>query len=348
MTFRSVNFNRLRGSTTVFTGPVIEVDATMERLIEKAQVLIEALPYIRSFSGKTFVIKYGGKAMTEVSLKERFAEDVVLMKYVGIHPVIVHGGGPQINGMMKRLGKEPRFVKGVRVTDSETMEIVEMVLGGVINKEIVTLINRHGGRAVGLTGRDGHLFTARPWRGGARKESENPAIPVRTQGMGASKPLTRNSVKGVRAPTSKGHDMGMVGRVDSVDPQILEDLQRSRSIPVIAPIGVGEKGESYNINADLVAGAIASALHAEKLLILTDVKGILDEKGRLLPTLSRKEVGRLIKRGVIHEGMLPKVEACLTALEGGVQKAHIIDGRVTHALLLEIFTDRGVGTEVVE
>jgi acetylglutamate kinase len=287
----------------------------MERLIEKAQVLIEALPYIRSFSGKTFVIKYGGKAMTEVSLKERFAEDVVLMKYVGIHPVIVHGGGPQINGMMKRLGKEPRFVKGVRVTDPETMEIVEMVLGGVINKEIVTLINRHGGRAVGLTGKDGHLFTAKRWGGGSRRDGEN---------------------------------MGMVGRVDSVDPKILEGLRESRFIPVIAPIGVGEKGESYNINADLVAGAIAAALRAEKLLVLTDVKGILNEQGRLLPTLSRKEVGRLIKRGVIHEGMLPKVEACLTALEGGVQKAHIIDGRVTHALLLEIFTDRGVGTEVVE
>ncbi len=287
----------------------------MERLIEKAKVLIEALPYIRSFSGKTFVIKYGGKAMTDVSLKEGFAEDVVLMKYVGIHPVIVHGGGPQISGMMKRLGKEPRFVKGVRVTDPETMEIVEMVLGGVINKEIVTLINRHGGRAVGLTGKDGHLFTAKRWGRGSRKDEEN---------------------------------VGMVGRVDSVDPKILEGLRESRFIPVIAPIGVGEKGESYNINADLVAGAIAAALCAEKLLVLTDVKGILDDQKKLLPTLSRKEVGRLVKRGVIHEGMLPKVEACLAALEGGVLKAHIIDGRVTHALLLEIFTDRGVGTEVVE
>ncbi|HEX9758600.1 MAG TPA: acetylglutamate kinase [Nitrospiria bacterium] len=286
----------------------------MEHLIEKAKVLIEALPYIRSFSGKTFVIKYGGKAMTEVTLKERFAEDVVLMKYVGIHPVIVHGGGPQINQMMKRLGKEPRFIKGVRVTDSETMEIVEMVLGGVINKEIVSLVNRHGGKAVGLTGKDGKLFTAQPL---AKASAKDPA-------------------------------MGMVGQIKAVDPKVLEDLHKSGFIPVIAPIAFGEKGESYNINADLVAGAIASAIQAEKFLVLTDVKGIQDERKKLRSTLSRKEVGQFIKKGVISEGMLPKVEACLTALEGGVKKAHIIDGRLTHALLLEIFTDKGVGTEVVD
>jgi acetylglutamate kinase len=286
----------------------------LEHLIEKAKVLIEALPYIRSFSGKTFVIKYGGKAMTEVTLKERFAEDVVLMKYVGIHPVIVHGGGPQINQMMKRLGKEPRFIKGVRVTDSETMEIVEMVLGGVINKEIVSLVNRHGGKAVGLTGKDGKLFTAQPL---AKASAKDPA-------------------------------MGMVGQIKAVDPKVLEDLHKSGFIPVIAPIAFGEKGESYNINADLVAGAIASAIQAEKFLVLTDVKGIQDERKKLRSTLSRKEVGQFIKKGVISEGMLPKVEACLTALEGGVKKAHIIDGRLTHALLLEIFTDKGVGTEVVD
>lgn len=285
----------------------------MEELIKKAKVLIEALPYIRSFSGKTFVIKYGGKAMTEATLKEWFAEDVVLMKYVGIHPVIVHGGGPQINQMMKRLGKEPRFVKGVRVTDSETMEIVEMVLGGVINKEIVSLINRHGGKAVGLTGKDGKLFTADR----LGKES------------------------------SKDLAMGMVGQIKTVDPKVLQDLHESGFIPVIAPIAFGEKGESYNINADLVAGAIASAIQAEKFLVLTDVKGIQDERKKLRSTLSRKEVGQFIKKGVISEGMLPKVEACLSALDGGVKKAHIIDGRLTHALLLEIFTDKGVGTEVV-
>jgi len=285
----------------------------VEQLIKKAEILIEALPYMRSFSGKTFVIKYGGKAMTEPTLKEGFAEDVVLMKYVGIHPVIVHGGGPQINQMMRRLGKEPRFVKGVRVTDPETMEIVEMVLGGVINKEIVSLINRHGGKAVGLTGKDGKLFTAERLGKGSSKD---PA-------------------------------MGMVGQIKTVDPKVLEDLHKSGFIPVIAPIAFGEKGESYNINADLVAGAMASAIQAEKFLVLTDVKGIQDERKKLRSTLSKKEVGQFIKKGVISEGMLPKVEACLSALDGGVKKAHIIDGRLTHALLLEIFTDKGVGTEVV-
>jgi acetylglutamate kinase len=216
--------------------------------------------------------------------------------------------------MMKRLGKEPRFIKGVRVTDSETMEIVEMVLGGVINKEIVSLVNRHGGKAVGLTGKDGKLFTAQPL---AKASAKDPA-------------------------------MGMVGQIKAVDPKVLEDLHKSGFIPVIAPIAFGEKGESYNINADLVAGAIASAIQAEKFLVLTDVKGIQDERKKLRSTLSRKEVGQFIKKGVISEGMLPKVEACLTALEGGVKKAHIIDGRLTHALLLEIFTDKGVGTEVVD
>ncbi|MFY9269310.1 MAG: acetylglutamate kinase [Candidatus Manganitrophaceae bacterium] len=280
----------------------------MNSLHDKAQILIEALPYIRAFFGKTIVIKYGGAAMTETTLKNQFAEDVVLMKYVGMAPVIVHGGGPQISGMMKRLGKEPKFVKGVRVTDAETMEIVEMVLGGTINKEIVTLINRHGGKGVGLSGKDGGLIQARP---------------------------------------IKGEEMGQVGEVAAVDPQILKTLEGGRFIPVISPVGADAEGRSYNINADLAAAHVASSLVAEKLLILTDVPGILDDKGKLLLTLSRKEVQKLIKKGVISKGMLPKVEAALSAVESGVKKAHIIDGRVPHALLLEIFTDRGVGTEIV-
>ncbi len=281
----------------------------MSNLKDKAQILVEALPYIRAFFGKTIVIKYGGAAMTEKALKTQFAEDVVLMKYVGMNPVIVHGGGPQISGMMKRLGKEPKFVKGVRVTDAETMEIVEMVLGGTINKEIVSLINRHGGKGVGLTGKDGALIQAKPMKG--------------------------------------EEEMGQVGDVKMIDPQILKTLEGGRFIPVISPVGADEEGRSYNINADLAAGKVASALSAEKLLILTDVPGILDDKGKLLPTLSRKEVQKLIKKGTISKGMLPKVEAALSAVEGGVQKAHIIDGRVPHALLLEIFTDQGVGTEII-
>ena len=290
----------------------------MRRQIDKAKTLIEALPYIRAFSGKSLVIKYGGKAMVDRELKEQFAADVVLMKYVGVNPVVVHGGGPQISLMMKRLGKEPTFVEGVRVTDAETMEIVEMVLGGVINKEIVALIHRQGGRAVGITGKDGRLITARPLK----------------------------SIGPHRESASAG-GLGLVGEVELIDPQILASLEEARFIPVIAPVGVGKDGKTYNINADSVAGAIAASLKAEKLLILTDVSGILDDQKKLLPTLSRKDLSRLIKRGVIQEGMLPKVQACLTALEGGVSKTHIIDGRTRHALLLEIFTDKGIGTEIV-
>jgi len=285
----------------------------MNKLIEKANILIEALPYIRAFAGKTLVIKYGGHAQLDEALKAGFAEDVVLMKYIGLNPVIVHGGGPQISDMMKRLGKEPRFVDGVRVTDKETMEIVEMVLGGVINKEIVELISRHGGRAVGVSGKDGRLITAKP----------------------------------VKAAGRKRVDLGQVGDVDTIDPQILVDLTSNRYIPVIAPIGVGRDGRTYNINADLVAGAVARAVQAEKLVMLTDVAGILNAKGALIPTLSRKDIQRLIKSGTITSGMLPKVQACLTAVEGGVAKAHIIDGRVPHALLLEIFTKEGIGTEII-
>lgn len=282
----------------------------MNHLSDKAKLLIEALPYIRAFFGKTIVIKYGGAAMTEKELKLQFAEDVVLMKYVGMNPIIVHGGGPQISGMMKKLGKEPKFVKGVRVTDAETMEIVEMVLGGTINKEIVTLINRQGGKGVGLTGKDGALIRAKQLKTGEE-------------------------------------GMGQVGDVKEIDPQILKTLEGGRFIPVISPVGADEEGKSYNINADLVAGSVAAAVSAEKLLILTDVAGILDEKGGLIPTLSKKEVQRLIKKGIITKGMLPKVDAALSAVENGVRKAHIIDGRVPHALLLEIFTDEGVGTEII-
>ena len=285
----------------------------MNKLIEKANVLVEALPYIRAFAGKTLVIKYGGKAQVDDALKAGFAEDVVLMKYIGLNPVIVHGGGPQISEMMKRLGKEPRFVDGVRVTDRETMEIVEMVLGGVINKEIVELISRHGGRAVGVSGKDGGLITA----------------------------------KRAKASGGKRVDLGQVGDVEAIDPQMLVDLTSNRYIPVIAPIGVDRDGATYNINADLVAGAVARAVKAEKLVVLTDVAGILDAKGSLVPTLARKDIQRLIKSGTITSGMLPKVQACLTAVEGGVAKAHIIDGRVPHALLLEIFTKEGIGTEII-
>lgn len=286
----------------------------MSQQMDKAKTLVEALPYIRAFYGKTLVIKYGGKAMVEESLKEHFAEDIVLMKYVGVNPVVVHGGGPQINRMMARLNKKPTFVEGVRVTDAETMEIVEMVLGGLVNKEIVSLINRSGGQAVGLTGKDGRLITAEPLLSGA---------------------------------SQKGVDLGLVGQVQSVEPQILHSLQEGRFIPVISPVGIGKDGKTYNINADWVAGHVAAALKAEKLIVLTDVTGILDSRKKLIPTLSRKEALKLIRRGAIQEGMLPKVQACLTALEGGVSKSHIIDGRVRHALLLEVFTDQGIGTEIV-
>ena len=288
----------------------------MEKLIEKANILIEALPYIRKFFGKTIVIKYGGHAMIEEQLKDSFAQDIVLMKYVGINPIIVHGGGPQIGKMMEALGKKPKFVKGIRVTDQETMDIVEMVLGGKINKEVVASINQHGGKTAGLSGRDGGLIKAKKLSMKALKEEDVV-------------------------------DMGMVGEVEAIDPTILQKLIEDGFIPVIAPIGAGPNGEAYNINADHVAGALAVALRAEKLILLTDVKGIFNDKGRLISTLSKKEIKRLIDKGIITEGMIPKVEACLYALEGGVAKTHIIDGRVSHALLLEVFTDKGVGTEII-
>jgi acetylglutamate kinase len=281
----------------------------------RAEILLEALPYIREFRGKTIVIKYGGAAMERADLKDPFALDVILLRLVGINPVIVHGGGPQIGALMKRLGKEPRFVGGMRVTDQETVEIVEMVLVGKINKEIVGRINHNGGKAIGLSGKDAGLLRARR--------------------------------RAHRLPTGEEVDIGLVGEVEAVNTDAIKLLTDNGVIPVIAPIGVGVGGETYNINADLVAGDIAAALNAEKLIHLTDVKGILDMERRLVSTLTRKDAERLIKEGVIEGGMLPKVESSLRALEGGSAKAHIIDGSQEHAILLELFTREGIGTEIV-
>jgi len=289
----------------------------MKDRIAKAEILLEALPYLRAFFGKTIVIKYGGHAMSNDELKESFAQDVTLLKYVGMNPVIVHGGGPQIDDMLDRLGIRSRFVRGMRVTDAPTMDVVEMVLVGKINKEIVALINRHGGHAVGLSGKDGELIVGR--------KMHVPGVP-------------RNSPE---------HDIGMVGEVIGVNPKIIESLDASDFIPVIAPVGVGLEGETYNINADLVAGKIAQSLAAEKLILLTDIEGIKDKDGALASTLASDEALDMITSGVITQGMIPKVECCIEALKGGVAKTHIIDGRVRHAVLLEIFTTEGVGTEVV-
>ncbi len=291
----------------------------MEKLIEKAKTLIEAMPYIQTFRGKTFVIKYGGNAMIDESLKLGFAQDVVLLRYIGINPVIVHGGGPQIGKTMERMGKKPIFVSGQRVTDEETMDIVEMVLGGKVNKEIVNLINRTGGKAVGLTGKDGGLIQAKKLK--MTKKSEN---------TGETEII----------------DIGLVGEVTEVRPGALLALEEGGFIPVIAPVGVGGNGETYNINADLVAGAVAGALKAEKLILLTDQSGILDKDNKLIPTLNKKNVEMLINSGIIAGGMLPKTKSCFEALDAGCIKVHIIDGRVPHALLLEIFTKEGIGTEI--
>ena len=287
----------------------------MEKLIEKANILMEALPYIRRFFQKTIVIKYGGHAMVDEELKEGFVLDVVLLSYIGLKPVVVHGGGPQIEGVLKKMGKKSTFVDGMRVTDSETMEIVEMVLGRV-NQEIVGLINQNGGDAIGLSGKDGHLLKAKKLR------------PPRRTG------------------NSPFPDMGMVGEVEAVNPTAIEVLDSNRFIPVISPIGVGEKGETYNINADLVGGKIASALKAEKLILLTDVRGVIDKNNQLLSTLESRVAERLIRQKAISGGMIPKVKCCLEALRDGVTKTHIIDGRVKHAILLEIFTDGGIGTQI--
>jgi acetylglutamate kinase len=283
--------------------------------VRRVEILMEALPYIREFRGKTVIIKYGGAAMDQADLKEPFALDVILLKLVGINPVIVHGGGPQIGALMKRLGKEPRFVGGMRVTDQETVEIVEMVLVGKINKEIVGLINLHGGKAIGLSGKDANLLVAR------RRLH-------RTAG-------------------GESVDIGLVGEVTGVNAAPIRLLEDNGYIPVIAPVGIGAAGETYNINADLVAGEVAAAVGAEKLIHLTDVQGIKGVDGRLVSTLYRKDAERLMQEGVIDGGMLPKVESSLRALEGGTAKAHIIDGRVPHAILLELFTREGIGTEIV-
>jgi acetylglutamate kinase len=282
-----------------------------------AHVLTESLPYIRRFSGKTIVVKYGGNAMENEHLKNSFARDIVLMKVVGFNPVVVHGGGPQISNLLKRIGKESRFVDGMRVTDSETMDVVEMVLGGLVNKEIVNNINRHGGCAVGLTGKDGDLIHARKLT------------------------ITRKSPD-LEVPEII--DIGHVGEVASIDKSIVETLTAGNYIPVIAPIGVGPDGQSYNINADLVAGKVAEVLRAEKLILLTDTTGVLDRQGNLLTGLDARQVEALIVDGTIHGGMLPKIACALDAVLGGVKAAHIIDGRIEHAVLVELFTDAGIGT----
>ncbi|BDV44692.1 acetylglutamate kinase [Geotalea uraniireducens] len=289
----------------------------MQKLIEKANTLMEALPYIRRFSGKTIVIKYGGHAMADEALKESFALDVILLKSLGINPVVVHGGGPQINETLKRYGIVSEFVKGMRVTDAATMAVVEMVLTGQVNKEVVGYLNQHGGRAVGLSGKDGSLLLCEKLLQEVKREDG----------------------------TSERVDIGFVGDVVKVNQELIQTLEHGKFLPVIAPIGVGEHGESYNVNADLVAGRVAGALKAEKLILLTDVEGVKDRDGRLLSSITRDDVPRLIDDGVITGGMIPKVSCCVDALAEGVKKAHIIDGRVQHAILLEIFTDVGVGTE---
>ena len=289
--------------------------------ISRARILIEALPYIRRFANKTIVIKYGGHAMAEQSLKEKFVLDIILIKYVGINPVIVHGGGPQISQIMERMGIRSTFVEGQRVTDDETMSVVEMVLVGTVNKEIVGLINRHEGRAVGLSGRDGDLIQADPMKIYKYTGDERPPEII---------------------------DIGRVGKVSSINAGVLKALEDSGFIPVIAPVGVGPEGQAYNINADLVAGAIAGELKAEKLILLTDVPGVMSSKNELIPSMTADEVRKAMEDGTATGGMIPKLKSCLKALGSGVDKAHIIDGRKEHAILLELLTDTGVGTEIVQ
>jgi acetylglutamate kinase len=281
---------------------------------QKARTLAEALPYIKRFFDKTIVIKYGGNAMTDARLKECFAQDVVLLKLVGMNPVVVHGGGPQINEMLDKLGKKGEFIQGMRVTDEETMDVVEMVLGGQVNKEIVNLINRHGGKAVGLTGQDGNFIHAQ-----------------------------KLMMEDMTDPT-KLIDVGQVGQISGIDPSIINFLDTGDFIPVVAPIGVGEHGETYNINADVVAGKLAEILGAEKLILLTNTPGVLDKEGNLLTGLTPKQIDDLVADGTLSGGMLPKISSALDAARSGVKSVHIIDGRVEHALLLEVLTDEGVGT----
>ena len=293
-----------------------------ETAMQVASVLSRGLPYIQRFTGKTVVIKYGGNAMTEAALKDSFAADVVLMKLVGINVVVVHGGGPQIGELLSRLNIESEFVNGMRVTDSATMDVVQMVLGGLVNPDIVSLINTHGGRAVGVTGKDGNLIQA-----------EKMPMTIASNDAGAS--------------ATEIIDIGHVGSITSIQIDVLNTLVQSEFIPVIAPVGVGKGGESYNINADIVAGAIAQALNAEKLILLTNTPGILDADQATLSSLNKADVEALIADGTISEGMLPKVECALNAVSSGVNSATIVDGRVPHALLLEVFTDSGVGTQIL-
>jgi acetylglutamate kinase len=292
----------------------------VQQSMARADVLLEALPYIRRFYNKTIVIKYGGHAMVDDALKNAFARDIVMMKYIGINPVVVHGGGPQIGTFLKKLGKDSTFIQGMRVTDEETMDIVEMVLVGKVNKEIVGLINHHGGRAVGLSGKDGGLIRADKYLLSAEKAKDTPPEII---------------------------DLGLVGKVREIDGALISALVKDGFIPVIAPTGAGESGETYNINADIVAGAVASALKAEKLVLLTDVAGVLDGEKRLVNTMNDRAARQMIETGVIEGGMFPKVKCCLKALRGGVHKTHIVDGRLRHAILLEMFTDSGIGTEIV-
>jgi acetylglutamate kinase len=283
---------------------------------DKARILAEALPYIRRFQGKTIVVKYGGNAMTDDALKASFAHDVALLKVVGMNPVVVHGGGPQIEEMLARLGKKGEFIQGMRVTDRETMDVVEMVLGGQVNKEVVELINQAGGKAVGLTGQDGGFIRAR-------------------------KLLLPDKQNGGK---TGGIDLGQVGEIESIDPQVIGALEQGGFIPVVAPIGTGADGTTYNINADLVAGKLAEVLRAEKLVVLTNTPGVLDKDGKLLTGLTPKKIDELVSKGVISGGMIPKIGSALDAARNGVKSVHIIDGRVPHALLLEVLTDEGVGT----
>ncbi|WP_457642675.1 acetylglutamate kinase [Persephonella sp.] len=297
----------------------------MERLVEKAEILMEALPFITKFRGKTFVIKYGGNAMAKADLKAAFAQDILMLKYIGINPVIVHGGGPQIGEVLKRMGLESKFVGGLRITDRQTMEVVEMVLGGLVNKNIVMLINQYAGghiRAVGLTGKDGGLIRAR------KLDAEE-----YFRQMGDFRP-------------TELLDLGHVGEVEYVDVQILKHLEEDNYIPVIAPVGFDREGNAYNINADFVASAVASALKAEKAIFLTDIEGLKDKEGNTISSITVKEANRMIEDGTIKGGMIPKIKACINAVENGVKKAHILDGRVPHCVLLEIFTQKGIGTEI--
>lgn len=293
----------------------------MKKSIEKAEILLEALPYIRNFFGKTIVVKYGGNAMVSEDLKEDFARDIVLMKYVGINPVIVHGGGPQIGETLDALGIKSKFFQGQRITDKQTIDVVEMVLGGKVNKEIVALINHHGGSAVGITGKDGDLILAK-----------------RHRKMKISPETDRPEIM----------DLGLVGEITKVNPKILETLDNNDFIPVIAPIGKGENKETLNINADFVASAIASALKAEKLILMTNTQGVQGKDQSLISELTRRKAANLIKSNIIRDGMLPKVNCCLEALKAGVAKTHIINGTIKHSLLLEIFTEQGVGTQIIE